>query len=213
MPIITNYKIETDTHIIVWRMGEEDSVLKRELSVSNDEEKELSELSPKRQIEWITARYLVKQLTGKKYEKDAHGKPHLIGSDLHISISHSRDLLAVAVSKNYIGIDIQYQTERLKKIAWRVLNEEKLRQLDTTNELLHLHIYWGAKEALYKAHGKRDLHFKNNILIKPFSKLPTEIGLQFVTTASVIKNTFQKNFQIYFNCLDEYVLVIATEKE
>ena len=93
-----------------------------------------------------------------------------------------------------------------------MLNAEKLKQLDNTNELLHLHIYWGAKEALYKAHGKRDLHFKNNIRIKPFSTLlDNDSVLQSVTTGTVSKNDFQKNFNIYYKRMEEYVLVIALE--
>ena len=213
MPLISNFNIGNNTHIVVWRMQNDDMKLKNELILSDIEEKEISALTEKKQIEWITARYLIKQLTGKKYIKDTHGKPQLIESDGHISISHSHDLLVVAISKKLIGIDIQYQTPRLKKMAWRVMNAEKFKHLDTSNELLHLHIYWGAKEALYKAYGKRDLHFKNNMRVKPFLKLPTnDTQLQEVTTGTVVKNNFQKDFQIFFNRIDAYVLVIALEK-
>lgn len=213
MPLISNFNIGNNTHIVVWRMQNDDMKLKNELILSDIEEKEISALTEKKQIEWITARYLIKQLTGKKYIKDTHGKPQLIESDGHISISHSHDLLVVAISKKLIGIDIQYQTPRLKKMAWRVMNAEKFKHLDTSNELLHLHIYWGAKEALYKAYGKRDLHFKNNMRVKPFLKLPTnDTHLQEVTTGTVVKNNFQKDFQIFFNRIDAYVLVIALEK-
>ena len=213
MPLISTYKIENTTQIVLWRMSDADFKLKEILDLTPDEKKEISALTEKKQIEWITARYLIKNLTGKKYTKDTHGKPHLIESDGHISISHSHDLLVVAISKKLIGVDIQYQTPRLKKMAWRVMNAEKFKHLDTSNELLHLHIYWGAKEALYKAYGKRDLHFKNNMRVKPFLKLPTnDTHLQEVTTGTVVKNNFQKDFQIFFNRIDAYVLVIALEK-
>lgn len=212
MSLIASSKIGTDTQIIIWRMDEDFLRLKGISVMPEVEILKISTLSEKQQREQLTARYLTQKLTGKNYCKDAHGKPHLEDSHSAISVSHSRDFLAVAVSEHLIGIDIQYQTPRLKKIAGRVMNEEKLNQLDTRDELLHLHIYWGAKEAMFKAYGEHGLHFKNNILIKPFLKLPDNLNiLQQVTTGSVSKNDYIKNFQIFFQLIDDYVFVVALD--
>ena len=212
MSLISSSKIGTETQIIIWRMDENFLHLKEIADLSDNNLIKISTLTEKQQREQLTSRYLLQQLTGKNYCKDAHGKPHLEDSPSAISISHSRDFLVVAVSAHLIGIDIQYQTPRLKKIAARVMNEEKLNQLDISDELLHLHIYWGAKEALFKAYGERNLHFKNNILIKPFLKLPDNLNvLQQVTMGTVTKNNYLKNFKIFFQLINDYVLVVALE--
>ena len=212
MSLITLSKIGNHTQIVIWRMDEDFPLLK-DLTASSDEEKlKISTLTEKQQRERFSALYVIQSLTGKKYYKDVHGKPYLEDSKSAISVSHSHNFLAVSVSEHLVGIDIQYQTPRLKKIAVRVMNEEKLSQLDASDELLHLHIYWGAKEALFKAYGEHGLHFKNNILIKPFLKLPDNPHvLQKVTTGTVSKNDYLKNFQIFFQLINDYVLIVALE--
>ena len=88
------------------------------------------------------------------------------------------------------------------------MNEAKLKTLSKDNQLEHLHVYWGAKEALFKAYGKGELDFRLNIPIDAFDYKNTEGAFK----GSVIKDDFNKNFDIYFKKIEHYILVYAIEK-
>ena len=72
------------------------------------------------------------------------------------SLSHSHGLLAVAVSRGEVGIDVEPLGAKLpEKMADRILTPEELASYitkeDKQNELVRI---WTAKEALFKASGK-----------------------------------------------------------
>ena len=99
-------------------------------------------------------------------------------------------------------------TPRLEDIARRVLNDTKFSTLSVDNRLSHLHVYWGAKEALYKAYGKGELSFKNNILIEPFLYDDTK-GAFF---GAIEKEDVERDFNLFYKKIDNYILVYAIEK-
>jgi len=72
-----------------------------------------------------------------------------------------------------------------------------------------MHLYWGAKECLYKSYGKRKLDFKTNILIDPF-ELQSDRG---TFTGVVKKDDFLARYQLHFQRYDEYVLVYSIQIE
>ncbi len=79
------------------------------------------------------------------------GAPRLVYADgltaPYISISHSRELAAVALSTNLpIGIDIEKPQERLSRIAHKFLAPG-----EQGGDLDHLLKLWTAKEAVFKA--------------------------------------------------------------
>jgi 4'-phosphopantetheinyl transferase len=90
-----------------------------------------------------------------------------------------------------------------------VMNEMKFNSLSEDNRLEHLHVYWGAKEALYKAFGKGELDFKKNILIKPFFYAHTE-GVLY---GSIETEDLKMDFTLYYKKIENYILVYAIEKK
>jgi 4'-phosphopantetheinyl transferase EntD len=69
-------------------------------------------------------------------------------------------------SNKSVGIDIEQPTEKLLRIAPRVLSME---ELENAGSDIRKHcVYWCAKEALYKVYGKRGLHFADQLLVEPF---------------------------------------------
>jgi 4'-phosphopantetheinyl transferase len=194
----------------VWHITEKEDYFLKKMPMTDAE---LAELSLKRghsRLEWLAARFLVQQMTGwaGKIVKDDYGKPHWEGSEYHLSMSHSKEYTAVIISTQLVGIDIQYITPKLESIAWRVMNDIKLINLDSHNRLAHLHVYWGAKEALYKAYGKRDLDFKAHLPISPFI-YQNRGG---VLDGRIMKGDYYKTFLLHYLHIDNYMLVYAIEK-
>lgn len=104
--------------------------------------------------ERLVARLLINHLCGEEkivaYKNT--GQPYLIDHSFHISISHTKGYVAVAVNPNRaIGIDIEYRSNRILKIKERfMLKEERLCAEKSPNELAYVLLCWCAKEAAYK---------------------------------------------------------------
>jgi 4'-phosphopantetheinyl transferase len=217
MPLIQNPITEKNGQMCVWHITENEDFFTEKMPLTAADRAELDALKGRRRLEWLAGKYVVQLMINFNFKiiKDTFGKPHLEGSDAHISITHSAHFAAAIISPNAVGIDIQEVTPRLDRIAWRVMNEKKLAQLDATHRLDHLHAYWCAKEALYKAYGWRGLDFRKNIVIEPF-KFP-ENGLEngefrAVTEGVVVTENFEKKFTIHLGKIDNCILVYALKK-
>lgn len=117
--------------------------------------------------ERLTARICLKTVIGKKYKGinyRKNGQPYLVGQDENISISHSKDILSIIISNSPdIGIDIQLPSEKIKKIAKRVFNQDELDW--AKNEIEKLTYLWCIKEAVFKASSIKGLDFRKEIII------------------------------------------------
>ena len=218
MSLTANHITEKNGQLAVWHITENEAFFTEKLPLTDADRAELNARKGRRRLEWLAGKYLVRLMVNGAYRvvKDEFGKPHLEGSDLHISISHSSEWAVAIISPNAVGIDIQEVTPRLDRIAWRVMNANKLRQLDPVHRLDHLHVYWCAKEALYKAYGWRELDFRKNIVITPFvfPQNGIEEGIFTpVTEGVVLTDFFEKKFTIYLgkiaNCILVYVLKLS----
>lgn len=95
---------------------------------------------------------------------DVHGAPLLAGSNLNISISHSRQFAAVAVSeRGRIGVDIEEpRPEQLRRVISKFLAPEELPLWGD-----RLLAAWTCKEAVFKAAGVPTIGLGSIILIEP----------------------------------------------
>ncbi len=80
--------------------------------------------------------------------KTESGKP--VYPDFHFSISHSKGICAVALSKNNVGIDIEREIseERETRIKKKILHKNESPDTDITE-------LWTKKEAVFKLTGKK----------------------------------------------------------
>ena len=87
-------------------------------------------------------------------KKSKTGKP--ISKDYNFSISHTPNLVAVALSKCNVGVDLELVDNRQN---FNLLKKSMLNQNETTqiNNLLDAYNVWTKKEAIYKY--KDDKHF------------------------------------------------------
>jgi phosphopantetheinyl transferase len=174
MPIIKLDKINANSYWCIWEITESIEQLLNKIVLSEDGEDEIAHIShPIKQKERLASRCCVQELvkqTGKEYQgiiKDEHDKPHLVGINYHISISHSYPYaVAILHKKLPVGIDIEEPVEKLGRIAHRFLNDQEF--FDCNGDLKKLCVYWSGKEAIFKLNGKMGLNFKQDIRIAPF---------------------------------------------
>lgn len=82
------------------------------------------------------------------------GKPTLDG--WYVSISHTKGYAAALLSRKHeVGIDIEYTSDRVSRIASRFLRADE--QPQTVAEQL---VYWSAKETMYKLYSEDKLEFQ-----------------------------------------------------
>lgn len=108
--------------------------------------------SSKRQKEWLGVRLLLKHVLGSNVQiaYKSSGEPFLINSNKHISISHSGTLVAIALSNEKVGIDLQIISDKPLKIKSRFLSKAEIQMMGGQFDELTAVKLWCAKEAVYK---------------------------------------------------------------
>ena len=92
-----------------------------------------------------------------------YGAPFLTNG-LNISISHSEFFVAVCLSKEKMGIDLQIITEKIFKVSNKFINDLE-KKLTEKNNLVKLTQLWTIKEAAYKYFTVGQLSLKNDIIV------------------------------------------------
>jgi phosphopantetheinyl transferase len=169
MPLYKLKNTGTDSAWGIWKVEES----AEELAFTAFEEAPEGIIHITKRLEWLASRVLVRTLLEQNdlpysgIHKDEFGKPFLRELTHHISLSHAYPYVAVQLDSNKsVGIDIEQPTEKLLRIAPRVLSME---ELENAGSDIRKHcVYWCAKEALYKVYGKRGLHFADQLLVEPF---------------------------------------------
>ena len=214
MPIISHYNIKPEGELGLWEITEPQSYFLRRLKPKGAELEQLEQITGKsRRLEWMAVRWLLHKMSGRRKRaiclKDEHGKPHLVDSPWEISFSHSKRLVTVIAAPAIVGIDIQNITPSIERIAHKFMRTEETKSLKPKTRLEHLHVYWGAKEALYKAYGRRQLDFREHIFIHPF-KYDMTLG---ECQGYVLKDDVEMHFNLFYKKMDQHMLVYAMEKK
>ena len=162
-------------------------------------------LADKRSIEKAAALYLIRNIlhdTSLEIFYEESGKPYL-KNGMNISISHSHDWLAMLFStSSNIGIDIEKVRDKILKIKEKYLSKKELEELKDAS-LEKYTIYWGAKEALYKACGISGVLFAEQLFIEPF--VYSQQGGKI--NAMLIHDNSQKKHTLHYQVLGDYILV------
>jgi len=189
----------------LWRVRMPEAELVADSTLSSDELSAIQTIkSPSRRIEKLAARILLKEMTspdcGVVY--DDFGKPYLKNFEARISISHSNCFVAIITHPTLeTGIDIQEISDKIQRIQHKFLApaESDFVQNNDTEKLL---VLWGAKEALYKAHGRRSLIFNEHMGINPFEYQSTGEITGWVKTAD-----FHQRYRLHYQKTGGYMLV------
>jgi len=211
MPLYYDKIVDSDCRICIWEIAETKEELLTASHISEDELKEVENKTVKRQLEWITIRLLLKNLL-KTSEKillyyDAYGKPHLNGVEKHISISHTKQFVAVIVNDNKkVGLDIEITAPRIEKIKHKFLSKKENDWAKGNDSLEKLFIIWGAKESAFKIYAEGGIEFKEMLEVKPFDY--SEKGETFVTLK---KNIITCAYPVWWEKIGELMMVYALE--
>ena len=121
--------------------------------------------SIKRKLEYYFTRVLWNDFEiNQKISYNEFGRPFIENG--HISISHSRDIIVIAVDKNHpVGIDVEYKSPKISAIKDKFISSEDQKLIDFEDET-QLTIVWSIKEAVYKMENIPALSFKENIHVK-----------------------------------------------
>jgi phosphopantetheinyl transferase len=83
---------------------------------------------------------------------DANGKPILADEDYYLSIAHSGEMVAVAISQSEVGVDLERERKvDIQALARRFFSPEEAAFLESDPNLTHFFRLWTCREAASKA--------------------------------------------------------------
>tara|TARA_X000000368_G_scaffold174301_1_gene137448 strand:- start:533 stop:1153 length:621 start_codon:yes stop_codon:yes gene_type:complete len=205
MPFLKEFIINEKTKIKLWR------VVIGELNPNelNNEEKKLLKLKKSnilREQFLATRKVLALENPDHEIKYDIDGKPSL-NSNYHISISHSHEIAAIAISDNSkIGLDVQLNENKIFDIQQKFLNSSEKLNIGKNPTLNILTMIWTSKESIYKAIGQKGTSFSDNIIIdKVVEKDKSGIGFY-------INGTEKVKFDLEYFYIDDYTICYAYQK-
>lgn len=180
----------------------------------------IERMTEKRKCEWLTARTLLKTLSGEEKEiaYRPNGKPFLSDRSYHISISHtnyrevtdqtgngklSGYVAMVLNEEKNVAIDIEMISPRVLKIKNRFLNREETKAIAADAEIVHLLLHWSAKESVFKILDAKNVDYQSKIHIRPFRPA---IGEWSSFEAYETRTEKQNVFQVHYFVRENYVL-------
>ena len=188
----------------LWSITESEDDLRDRLTLFPREEAQLLRIKgAERRREFLAARQLLHHMSGRaeraELVKDEDGKPHLPDSKFFVSISHTVGYSAAVAQPRPCGIDVQRIVPRIGTLAPKFVGEAERAQLREETELEQLHLIWAAKEAMYKAYGRRQLDFREDLFV--------ELGDG--GSGRLRRGAVQMDFALAFKTYPTFVLVAA----
>lgn len=196
----------------IWELTESCGSLHEQFRFSEKEKSQYEKIiNEKRKCEFLAIRLLLQEMMHNKTEISYNnaGKPFL-DEKLHLSISHSSDLVAVLLSKQPAGIDVENLGRNIERVAARFLSIQETIHLQNINNAGRARVlYWCAKEALFKCTPMSDIDFKNHISIDPF--FPVTDSGKF--GGRLIKNNHLANFIFHYQIFKNNAVVYCLETD
>lgn len=166
MPGIKTYD---DYTLYTWNITESrDTLINLCKSLNIDCSHTFTIRNDRRACEMLAELLLINQITGDNSITLCHtdnGVPYIKNLNAHISITHSGNIVCIAVSQSCpIGIDIENNIEKIIKVRHKFLSDEEREYIPKSN-ILKNHMAWTAKEAVYKVAMINELSLKEHITL------------------------------------------------
>ena len=209
MPLFKTVNFNSTTQILVWKVTESYTELFEQVVLNDTTRIRLEGMkSQMHQCAFLSVRKLLQETgrTDLDLYYDEFGKPHLHG-EKHISITHSHNFSAIIISDETVGIDIELQRDKIIRIADKFCNSEfQFLDRDSDEYIRKLTVIWGAKEAIFKIRNEKGISFKDHINVQSF-----ELNVK-QNNAKLHFDNLVKDFNIYFEEIEDFTLVYAFEK-
>ena len=200
MPLFYQHNINETTKLAVWHITEKEDFFLEKVTI----QKEI--MHPHKRLQHLAGRYLLQILDPDfpfhLIEIAASKKPLLSNGKIHFSISHCGNYAAAIISRDKLaGIDVELITPKIELVKEKFLRESELKLSKTayaepeTASFWLLTLFWSAKEAIYKWHGKGALSFKNNMSL---NELHFENDHGFIDAYFIKETTTELKIQFRF---------------
>lgn len=194
--------IEKSLSFGAWQITENESYFREDLPLTPEEEADLDRYKGIRRLEWLAGRWLLHKLTGASVRlplgKNAFAKPFFLHRpELHCSLSHSHGIVGAMLADCVCGCDLQVLVNKMPRLAPKFLHTNEalfLQKFSNSVQFDLMHVFWTAKESLYKAYGLKELDFRAHMRLLPF-KWKEYHGK---AKAWIQKDEFQQDYQLYF---------------
>lgn len=180
MPLLKKW-IQQDAVFGIWQVTEPFEWFRSRLISPYPYDEELQSFkSETRKLEYVATRVLLHELYGKETSIGHHdsGKPFLPDTNTHLTISHTQGYIAIGICPSAeIGIDIEYRSDRVRRIQDRFLSKEETDWCSspiTEDAIEKLLLCWTAKETVYKVMNKEGVDFSRDITVHPFTPYKDE---------------------------------------
>ena len=210
------YDKQTDgIRVVVWHVTEEYEELLGMLpdadSVQNEAEQQFS--SEFRRVEWTAVRVLLYTVLDRQVHisYNEQGAPMLPDYEgLHISISHTKGYVAIALSETaVVGIDVEQierhnkdnqfddkeRMPRVEKVRNRFMREDEYAET-----IVGMLLHWSAKETVFKVLGREGVDFQDEMKVQPFDETQYEGDFQLEDLKE------DDTYIIYYKVFDDFVL-------
>jgi 4'-phosphopantetheinyl transferase len=208
MPLSYSEIISNDIQICIWQITEDEVFLSSGLSMSQEASERLSSRKSKvHRKGYLAIRQLLKGcgIIPEIHQYDQDGAPFLTDGR-YLSITHTKNMAAIAISFSPVGIDLEHYQEKIKKIAARFLHMEESKDYSKTDNIEFLTQIWTAKEAIYKAFRTPGIHFNTQLLVEPFqSKAARGVG-------HVLHHDKDWLYSLNFRYFKDYCLTLASPR-
>lgn len=204
MPLYKTINPNSETKIFIWSIEESHEELFQNISLNQKSLTRVQKMkSQLHQRAFLSVRYLLKKAGYTDFDMfyTTDGKPHLMDGQ-QISITHSHSFSAIIISNNAVGIDMEKNREKIKRIASKFVGSEN-DYLTEENLVQQLTVLWGAKESLFKIHPDGGLLFKHHLPIEPFTLSDKK------TIGWIKKDNYYEKYNIFFEQIKDYTLVYA----
>ena len=215
MPLHKVIYLSNNTKLYLWKITEELGTLLKDIRLKDSSIARLENMkSESHKKGFLAVRMLLQHNDYSDFDLfyDEFGKPHIKPQgcsikEVHISISHSHQFSAIAISDENIGLDVEILKEKTLKIAPRFMDISHLENLSNEDKIKKATVIWGIKESIFKIKNEVGISFLDDIFEKPFS-------FEDKTATALLKingnpEVSGENFKIQFDSVEEYIFVCA----
>lgn len=203
MPLLARIQQGSAT-LGIWNVEETAQELRKLLSSPLSYDAELSRYKlPKRKIEYLAARVLLKSLLGEEIfvHYTATGKPYIQERGF-LSISHSGAYVAVIIHPSAaVGIDIESYSDKVDTLFPKFMSTEECKPIadyPLIEKRWHYLLHWSSKETLYKLLSTQGIDFRKDFFIPPFERKESG-SFSFVYTRT------EEHYEVQYLCHKDFV--------